>query len=865
MNHFVMSILKNKFDYSKLTDSFSFIKKIYYYLDYPISVLFVAILYAITGYIGLKFAIPPGYATPIWIPSGIALGIAMIYGIRILPAIFLGSWATNFLITMRFNMDLQTSIPYDIALIIGIGATLQTLFAWYLIKKTVGLNNQLIKPNDILLFALLSGPLGSLINSTWSNTGLLLLGLMPLNHYFINWQTWWIGDCIGVLIFTPSVLILFGNPKKMWRQRIVPILFPLSIVFIGVTILYSIILKNNQATLTVISSSDHFSWQLWLMLVSILLFCVLVNIVLFIINGQKMLVQQEAHLHIKALKDEEYKNLLILQSAGEGIYGIDTEGKLTFMNPAAERMLGYQEKDFIGRSTHEILHHSHADGSIYPKENCPIDNTYRYGKISHVTNETFWRKNGSYFWVEYTSSPIKDGNKIKGAVVVFNDITQRREFEAELQHMAYYDLLTELPNRAGFLKHLYAAVVKAKVNKTRLAVCFIDIDNFKQINDNLGHTIGDRVLSITAKLIKSLMRSSDSFSRLGGDEFAIVIENVIHPEIDICPLLDSIFYLLNQSIYVNGDEVNISISIGVALFPDAGEETEELIKNADIAMYHAKELGKGTYAFFDNIIYKMIHRRHQMDRYMRQALLRQQFSMKYQLLIDARSRQPVGLEALVRWESEEFGEISPEEFIPIAEKNGMIQQIGEWVLRKSCSDYQKVFSAYDHPLLLSVNISVTQLENANFIEVLKNIVADTKISTSNLLLELTETALMRNPDNALKIMVQLKNFGVHFALDDFGVSYSSMKYLKKLPISVLKIDQEFVRDIITNHPDAEIVNATIQLAHSMGLRIIAEGVETQQQFEMLKKMGCEYVQGFYFTKPLSLEELVHHPMIKARV
>lgn len=812
----------------------------------------VTALYAITGYLGLFLATSSGYATAFWIPSGIALGVVLVWGLYTLPGVFFGSFIINYFISFYSVEHYHLALPFIIGSGVALGATLQAFVAWYMIKRWVGLDNPLNRPNDILLFAFLSGPASCLINATWSNSLLLLLGAVPSSDFFLSWGTWWVGDSIGVLMFTPVFLILFGAPRALWRQRIVPIFLPLVGCFIAVVVAYWSV--NVTSTAKLINSQN--SWQIWLTLVSGLLFCVLINIILFIIQGQKNIAQALASEKDYALKSEEEKNILILRSAGEGIFGVDADCNITFINPAAANILGYDEKDLLGKNMKEIIHGHYANGRAQPKSEYPIYAAMKEDITSHITDEVFWRKNGSKCWVEYICTPLKNGKQTTGAVVVFTDITQRRQAATDLEKMAHYDSLTELPNRVSFLDTLTMAIARAERNNREMAVCFIDLDNFKQINDSMGHSVGDNVLKIIAKTLKPHIRKMDYFARLGGDEFALIIEN-IQSTPDIISILDQCMNVVSVPFEINRVKINISMSIGVATYPDAGKTSEELIKNADIAMYRAKELGKNTYAFFDDEINKQVQRRHQLDRNLRNAIKNDEFDLAYQFHVDTLTLKPHGVEALLRWDNHFLGSVSPAEFIPIAEGNGLINEIGEWVIHRACSDFKNVIEQYgDLNLILAINVSLQQLINQNFSNAIKKILSETNIPGECLLLEVTESALMKKPEASIKVMAAIDKLDIKFALDDFGVSYSSIQYLKNLPISLIKIDQSFVRDMLTNKNNAAIVNGTIQLSHALEIKTMAEGVETEEQFIKLKQMGCEYVQGYYFSHPMNMEGLI---------
>lgn len=815
------------------------------FFKYLITMTVVAVLYSVTGFIGLSLiATSPGYATPIWIPSGIALGAMLIWGKPTLPGIFLGSLLLNYSVSANHFYDSNLIIPLFIGGVIAMGAVLQALAGWLLIKKWVGLSNPLNQPNAILLFAFLSGPISCLVNTTWSNTVLLLLNILPKEQYLFTWVTWWVGDSVGVLIFTPLFLILFAKPNAIWRQRIVPILIPLCISFLGVIMLY------------LIANASGVKEQLWSVLAAGLLFCVLINVILFIIHGQKSIVQMQMAEQALALKFEEAKNLLILRSAGEGIFGIDNDGNTTFVNPAAAKMLGFNESELIGKAIHDLVQYKNQDGSPYPRVKSPLHMTTKYNTTYHIRDEVFWRKNGTYFYVEYVITPLVDRGVTTGAVVVFNDVTQQRELEQKLARMAHYDALTGLPNRISFLEKLSSAIDTARSNQRMLAICFIDVDNFKQINDSLGHTVGDEILKFIPKLLELELTKTDYLARLGGDEFAVILENVI--SIDYIKLtLQRFIKVLNKPIKIENHEIMATLSIGIATYPTAGDTANELIKNADIAMYKAKEFGKNTFVFFDDEISKQVKRLNELESEMRKAFEREEFSTVYQPLIESESKQLLGFEVLTRWRAASLGNISPLEFIPMVEKNGLIHPIGEWTLRRACHDYHEIVSIFNNKeIFLSVNISVLQLENDKFLSTVKNILNDTGMNSNNIIFEITETELMQQPEHTIKLMDDFRKLGVRFALDDFGVNYSSMQYLKILPISLLKIDKTFIRDLTRNDNDVAIVKAIIQLAHGLGISTIAEGVETPGQYQLLKELGCEYIQGFYFAKPMPLQELI---------
>lgn len=793
--------------------------------------IMVAALYAITGNLGLILASGSPYSTAIWIPSGIALGAVLVFGLEALPGIFLGSLLVNYHVTSIINLEFLKFWPLLIGSVIATGATLQAFVGWLIIRKWMGLNNPLNEPNDILLFALLSGPVSCLVNTTTSNIALFALNVLPLENILESWITWYIGDMIGVLIFTPVFMILFAKPRSLWRPRIIPILLPLCVSFFLVTLAYTFV-RNDVALAS----------QLWFVLVCGLLFCVLVNIVLFIIIGQKDIMQLE-------MKE-------ILRSAGESVYGVDLNEKVIFVNPATLKMWKRKESEIIGKPIHDFIDSVNTASTMLHDKQCPVHAAFKFNRTSHITNELLFRSDGSSFWAEYTCTPLVVSGKTKGAVIIVNDISNRREAEFRMERLAHFDTLTSLPNRLSFIDTLKKSLLRLDKDSNNLSVCFLDIDNFKNINDSLGHATGDIALQQISLLISEAIDESDYIARLGGDEFGIILFNKKSAQ-EINRVIENIMQITRDPVKVRETIINISISIGVASFPIAGVSADDLIKNADIAMYHAKELGKNTFAHFNLELRKSIHRSHLIESEMRNALLRNEFYLHYQPQVGVPGDKIIGLEVLLRWQNPVLGYVSPGEFIPIAERNGMIIPIGQWVLTQLLKEYHEVISTFTKNIKISMNISILQLGDSRFYDSLVNALTANPALKKILMLEITETALMSNPTETIAQMQRINELGINFSLDDFGIHYSSMRYLKSLPISQLKIDYFFIKDIQTDKNDYAIVNTIIQLSNILGIPAIAEGVETKEQLDILTQLGCSYIQGYYFYKPLPLNELTN--------
>jgi diguanylate cyclase (GGDEF)-like protein len=446
------------------------------------------------------------------------------------------------------------------------------------------------------------------------------------------------------------------------------------------------------------------------------------------------------------------------------------------------------------------------------------------------------------------------------------DITELRQAEERIHQLAFIDSLTGLPNRELFKDRLGEAVKLAKRYDRRLALLFLDLDNFKRINDTLGHSVGDLLLRATAERLRMSLRASDTVSRfepaeqdenmarLGGDEFTVLLPEIRHSE-EAAKVAERIQEMLAQPVDLSGHEVSITPSIGIAIFPDDGETPETLIKNADMAMYSAKRHGKNLYRFYDATLNETALKRLMMENQLRKAMDREELSIYYQPQLDLPSGRLSGVEALLRWNNEVLGPVSPGEFIPLAEETGLIIPIGEWILRTACRQAKIWQEAGILLPRVAVNISVLQFVQPGFPGLVAQILEETGLEAKALELEITESLLMKDPEGAARTLQTLKDLGVQLAIDDFGTGYSSLSRLKQLPIDRLKIDQAFVREVNSQPDDAAIATAVIAMADSMGLKVIAEGVETEAQFHFLKAKQCDEIQGYYLSRPLPVSEI----------
>ena len=566
-------------------------------------------------------------------------------------------------------------------------------------------------------------------------------------------------------------------------------------------------------------------------------------------------LQDKTRAALDALNDSKARVRLVLDSTSEAIFGMDTQGMCTFANPACLRMLGYtHESDLVGKRIHDLIHHTYPDGRPYPAEDCAVRLATLAGKAHHCNDEVHWRADGTSFPVEYRSRPMYKDGELVGSVVAFNDITQRKQTEEELHQLAYYDSLTRLPNRQLFNDRLYQALGDAKRRHRLVALMLLDLDRFKVVNDTMGHEAGDILLQEISGRLKNSIRANDTVARLGGDEFVLIFTDVGDSK-HIAQLAQKVLSQFEAPVIIDGREVFSGASIGIAFYPSDTDDADALLKFADSAMYHAKELGRNNYQFYSHEMTASVNQRLQMETDLRRAIDHNEFVLHYQPLVDARNGQPTGVEALIRWRDPSGQLIPPLQFIPLAEDTGLIVPIGTWVLETACAQLRQWHDA-GHPVLsMSVNVATRQFREVTFVETVRQAIQKSGIPPQSLELEITESILLESSDDTLGTLNALKQLGVSLAIDDFGTGYSSLSYLKRFPIDRIKIDRSFVRDLATDTNDLAIVRAIIALAQAMRLSVIAEGVETAAQLALLQSEECHNYQGYFYAKPMDAESV----------
>ena len=457
----------------------------------------------------------------------------------------------------------------------------------------------------------------------------------------------------------------------------------------------------------------------------------------------------------------------------------------------------------------------------------------------------------------YFEARINKVLKYDQIMIIIRDITEQHQSEQLIRKQAYFDSLTQLPNRLLALDRLSQLTVEATRNDEKAAVFFLDLDDFKKINDSLGHEAGDKVLIETANRLQRALRKADTIGRLGGDEF-IILSKGISTQQNAVGIAEKLLQNFREPFTIEGRELMLTISIGVAMFPDNGKSVSDLLRNADTAMYQAKALGRNTYSFFTNQMNTVIQRRLTIEEQMRGALQRNEFILYYQPQFDVKKNEIIGAEALLRWLNPVLGSVAPDEFIPIAEKTGVIISIGEFVIKESLSllNRWKNVEQLNRNFSIAVNLSPSQFKDLSLFNFIKTSLSNANIEPQSLELEITEGVLMSGESSITDTLNDITNLGVILSMDDFGTGYSSLSYLRKYPFNVLKIDRGFINGITKNNEDYSLVEATIAMSHGLGLKVVAEGVETKEQLTILKELGCDLAQGYYFSKPIPEQDLI---------
>ncbi|MEH7379059.1 EAL domain-containing protein [Bacillus sp. JJ1533] len=576
--------------------------------------------------------------------------------------------------------------------------------------------------------------------------------------------------------------------------------------------------------------------------------------------GKSISSDREAQKQAEEEQNEKYR--LIAENTTDLISLIEVDGSFQYTSPSFEAILKYDLAAIKQQNLFDLIHPD--DQAMVNKEIrifCKRKKTVRHIEIRIRDNK------GDYIDIEASFSVIDKSSFSKNdlILVVMRDIRFRKIFEQKIYHLAFHDTLTNLPNRRSFMNELNREILdrKRRASSSKMSVLFIDLDNFKSINDQWGHDVGDQVLIEAARIIKDAIRPSDLAGRVGGDEFIVLLKD-IKDEDDLKKYVTRILKKFNSPITISGQEHIMTCSIGVATYPIDGDTSKELIKNADDALYSVKNKGKNHYLLFNSEIKNESLERRLLENALRVGIKEEQFYLEYQPKLNISTKQLIGMEALVRWKHPELGTIPPGKFISLAEETGLIVPLGEWILRESCRQMKKWQEIGHQSLVISVNVSIRQLEDTNFIPSVKKILKETNLDPKWLEIEVTESVFM-DVNDAASVLEEIRQLGIQISIDDFGTGYSSLSYLKHLPIDTLKVDASFIKDIHVNEESKAIVKSVLTLATTLGLNVIAEGIEIQEHVNALNKDGLLFGQGFYFSKPLNSEAFEEYMVAELNV
>ncbi|WP_244161357.1 EAL domain-containing protein [Trichlorobacter thiogenes] len=550
-------------------------------------------------------------------------------------------------------------------------------------------------------------------------------------------------------------------------------------------------------------------------------------------------------------KSEDFLRKLThgIENSASAVLITDVHGAIEYVNKKFTQLTGYTPEEAIGKNPRILK------SDVTPRE--VFDNLWRT-----ILSGEEWRgellnrrRNGEVYWSIASISPLhNEDGEITHFIANVEDINERKNAEATIERLAYYDPLTDLPNRRMLQDRLDLALRRSRRQAIGAALLYLDLDSFKHINDSMGHPAGDKLLREMASRFTKTLRDDDVVCRLGGDEFAVILHDIRHDQ-DVVPIAQKLVDVAAEPMQLEGREVVVTSSVGIAMYPKDGADAKVLGKHADIALYHAKAEGKNTFRFFSEELNNSFRDRIAMEHGLRHILDRGELELHYQPKVSVATGQVIGVEALLRWNSPEFGMVSPMRFIPLAEETRQIIPIGEWVLRTACQQ-QLLWQQQGIQLSMAVNLSAVQFKSPALIERIAALIDETGIQPENLELELTESALVDKPDDAVRVLEQLRSLGCGISIDDFGTGYSSLSYLKNFPVTILKIDRSFVRDLAHNSGDRAIAQSVVSLATNLDMKTVAEGVEEQEQLEILQQIGCTYIQGFIHSRPVPADQIL---------
>jgi len=835
-----------------------------------LKMLGVTVLYTLLAELVIDYS-ATGFINIIYPSSGLGLAAVLIGGKRYALCVYVGALLIN--VIAKNSFWLTITLPIGSALEAFIGA-------WLLTRNNKQIIN-LCSLGDYLRLIVLSGAIGSCAAAIPGATILLISGAITAETYFLNMVHWWMGDTLGIIMITPLILVWRNIPTTRfipaklleaglvfgltflvgqivfldWLHEAVGLFAKGTLMFLFITLaavrlgthgtMATLTMVAAQGLIGAINGAGYFTNDLvetkmtnyWLYMVTLSL------VGMAMASYIKELKQAKA-----ALQEREQRLRTIIETEPECIKIVSAGGKLLEINPAGLAML---EADSLAEVQQQRLLDfilpEHRDSFV------ALHQSVMSGESGKLEFEVTGLKN-TRRWLETHAAPLRDANgKITMLLGITRDITERKCAEKEISHLAFYDPLTSLPNRRLLLDRLKHGIKLGLRDGKQMAVMMLDLDRFKAVNDSFGHGAGDELLQQVAERLTARLRDVDMVARLGGDEFIVLLDDITHPE-DPARVAEAIIADLSKSFQLSQcNDLKIGASIGISLFPQHGDSPEILMNHADTALYKAKDEGRGRFAYFSKDLTVAVRKRIELEARLRKAIHQGDLRVFYQPQIDIASDRIIGAEALVRWLDQSEGLIMPDRFIPIAEETGLITAIGEWVLHETCRQGREWLDEGLPLLTLAVNVSPMQFRHSDINAVAAKILLETGFPAQQLELELTESGLMENQDNAVVILNNLRAQGIRLIIDDFGTGYSSLAYLKRFPVDVLKIDKSFIGDIPLLKDDMEITATIIAMGHTLGFKVLAEGVETPEQLAFLREKGCDSYQGNIKSKPVSAE------------
>lgn len=747
-------------------------------------------------------------------------------------AMGMGIWSMHFIAMLAFHLSIPVNYDLTLVIISIIPAIVSSGIALQIVSQSSMHISQVIK--GALFFGM-----GIVAMHYIGMEAMIMEATIEYNPFL-----WSLSVIIALVASYVTLILLFlvkkhsNSPGIWWRKTGSAILMGIAISAIHFTGMSAATFNHDHHIIGLPEATIDNSLIAYLIGIGMLIILGLVFVSTFI----------DKRFESQTLQSER-KFRSVIESANDAIILADSNGTILSWNKGAQLIFGYHEKELLGKNLQFIISERYRE--VHQMEM----NRYLSTGKPHIIGKTVelqgLRQDGSEFPIELSIATwLEEGSTYFSNII--RDITERKKAEEKIKQMVYLDSLTGLPNRHLLNDRLTQALEQASENKQIIGIMFIDLDRFKNINDTLGHAIGDHLLIEAATRIQICSGKSDTVSRQGGDEFIVILPNTISDE--IMKKAQKILYQFTQAFVINGQEMFVTPSIGISMYPTDGRDVETLIKNADTAMYRVKEQGKNNFQFYTPDMNKAISKKMQLEVGLRKGLERGEFKVYYQPQVDVSSGKVIGVEALIRWQHPELGNIPPDDFIPLAEETGLIIPIGEWVLYEACRQNKSWQNQGYPPIRIAVNISSRQFQQGNLLEIISKTLRQTKLSPQYLELELTES-IIQDSKYAISTMQKLKTMGIQLSIDDFGTGYSSLRYLKLFPVDSLKIDRSFTRNIFEDSKDAALVHTIISMAHNLDLKVIAEGVETQEQLHFLQERECNEAQGYLFSRPIPAEEM----------